>query len=56
MFSQKIPGVVAPIAAPAILAVGVTGAGGNFVALHLVAAALAAIGGLIIAAKVHGVR
>ena len=54
MFSQKIPGVLAPIAAPALLIIGADGQ--NFTALYLAAAGLALIGGLIIAIKVRSVR
>lgn len=54
MFSQKIPGVLAPIAAPALLVIG-SGAP-NFTALYLAAAGLALVGGLIIALKVRSVH
>jgi MFS family permease len=54
MFAQKIPGVVAPLAAPAILIIG-SGAQ-NFTALYLTAAALALTGGLIITLRVRSVR
>ncbi|SDS81750.1 Na+/melibiose symporter [Microterricola viridarii] len=54
MFAQKIPGVLAPIAAPALLVIG-AGAQ-NFTALYLTAAGLALAGGLIIALKVRGIR
>lgn len=50
-FAQKIPGVVAPVGAPAILAIG--GGGQNFTALYLIAATLAVAGGSIIALKVR---
>lgn len=56
MFSQKIPGVIAPIAAPLILAIGVSTGGQNFTALYLFAAGLAVLGGLIIALRVRGIR
>jgi MFS family permease len=54
MFAQKIPGVLAPIAAPAVLAIGAGGQ--NFTALYLTAAALALAGGSIITFKVRGIR
>lgn len=53
-FAQKIPGVLAPIAAPVLLAIG--GAGQNFTVLYLASGALALVGGAIIAAKVRSVR
>lgn len=53
-FSQKIPGVLAPGVAPLLLAVG-TGTE-NYSVLYFVAAALALVGGLVIAMKVRGVR
>lgn len=53
LFAQKIPGALAPLAAPLLLGLG---GGQNFVVLYLVAGALALLGGAIIAAKVHGVR
>jgi len=54
MFSQKIPGAISPIAAPLLLTVG--GGVQNFTVLYLAAAVLAVAGGVIIVAKVHGVR
>ena len=54
MFAQKIPGVVAPLAAPAVLAIG--SGGQNFTALYLTAAALAVVGGSIITLRVRGIR
>lgn len=54
MFAQKIPGVLAPVAAPALLVIG-SGAP-NFTALYLAAAGLALAGGLIIALKVRNVH
>lgn len=54
LFAQKIPGVIAPLAAPFLLAIG-TG-GQNFTFLYLASAFLAVIGGVIIAGKVRGVR
>jgi MFS family permease len=53
-FSQKIPGVLAPSVAPLLLTVG-TGTE-NYSVLYTVAAALALVGGLVIALKVRGVR
>jgi MFS family permease len=54
LFAQKIPGALAPIAAPLLLAIG--GGTQNFTALYLVAAALAFAGGAVIALRVRGVR
>lgn len=54
MLAQKIPGVLAPVAAPALLAIG--GGAQNYTALYLVAAALAFAGGALIALRVRGVR
>lgn len=54
MFSQKIPSAISPIAAPLLLTVG--GGVQNFTVLYLAAAVLAVAGGVIIVAKVHGVR
>jgi MFS family permease len=54
MFAQKIPGVIAPLAAPAVLAIG--SGGQNFTALYLTAAALAVVGGSIITLRVRGIR
>jgi MFS family permease len=53
LFAQKIPGVIAPLAAGVILA---TTATQNFVALYLTAAALTLIGGLIVTTMVRTVR
>lgn len=52
-FSQKIPAVLAPGLAPALLAIAATGNDKNYTALFLVAGALALIGGLV---TVLGVR
>jgi MFS family permease len=54
MFAQKIPGVVAPLAAPAILIIGAGSQ--NFTALYLTAALLALAGGLVITLRVRSVR
>lgn len=54
MLAQKIPGVLAPVAAPVLLAIG--GGTQNFTALYLVAASLAFVGGAVIALRVRGVR
>lgn len=56
MFSQKIPGVIAPLAAPALLGLGQVGASQNFVVLYVSAAALALVGGLIVTFAVRGIR
>ncbi|WP_404429875.1 MFS transporter [Microbacterium lacus] len=54
MFAQKIPGVLAPIAAPLLLMIG--DGDQNFTVLYLASAVLAVAGGSIIAAKVRGIR
>lgn len=53
-FSQKIPGVIAPLVAPVVLAIG--GGTENYTALYLASAVLAIAGGAIIALRVRGVR
>lgn len=53
LFAQKIPGVLAPAAAPLVLAIA---GGDNFFALYLSAAALALIGGITIGAGVRTAR
>ncbi|MCZ9880621.1 MFS transporter [Arthrobacter sp. B2a2-09] len=52
-FSQKIPGVVAPILAPVILALGSSAGEQNFTALCLFSAMLAVAGGLTISVGVR---
>ena len=54
LFAQKIPGAIAPLCAPFLLLIG--GGQQNFTALYLAAALLAALGGLIIAGGVRGVK
>ncbi|MDF9277632.1 MFS transporter [Arthrobacter sp. EH-1B-1] len=54
MFAQKIPGVIAPVCAPLLLLIG--GGEQNFTALYLSTALLSAIGGILIATRVKGVR
>ncbi|MBT2486550.1 MULTISPECIES: MFS transporter [unclassified Microbacterium] len=54
LFAQKIPGVFAPVLGGAVLAIG-AGAE-NFIALYLLAAALAFAGGLLITLSVRSVR
>jgi MFS family permease len=54
-FAQKIPNAVAPLIAPAILALG-SASGANFQALYLVTASLVLAGGAIIFFAVRGVR
>ena len=53
LFSQKIPGVLAPITAPLVL---VLGGGENFLALYLIAAGLALVGGITIGFGVRRAR
>lgn len=53
-FSQKIPGVIAPVVAPLLLVIG--GGTQNYTALYLAASVLAVAGGAIIALRVRGVR
>ncbi|MCJ1700247.1 MFS transporter [Rathayibacter festucae] len=52
LFAQKIPGVISPLAAPLVLALG-GGGGENFTALYLTAAALALLGGALIGVTVR---
>ena len=54
-FSQSIPTALAPLVAPAVLAVG-TGPEPSFTALYLTAGSLALIGGGIVTLGVRGVR
>lgn len=54
LFAQKIPGVVAPLAAPMVLVMG--SGGQNFTLLYFVTALLACVGGVVIAFGVRGVR
>ncbi|MFD0899300.1 MFS transporter [Actinomadura sediminis] len=51
-FSQKVPGALAPLAAPALLAVG-GGTGANYAALYGASALLALLGGSIILWRVR---
>ncbi|AWS44778.1 MFS transporter [Streptosporangium sp. 'caverna'] len=55
-FSTSIPQGVAPLIAPAFLAVGATGGEKNYTLLYLVAAALTVIGGLTVTLRVRSVR
>ncbi|MEU1799735.1 MFS transporter [Streptomyces sp. NPDC019937] len=55
-FAQKIPSAVAPLIAPAVIAIGATGADKNYTLLYLSGAALALTGGLLIMLKVKSVR
>ncbi|MEV7692206.1 MFS transporter [Microbacterium sp. NPDC089189] len=54
LFSQKIPGVIAPVIAPVVLAIGAGTQ--NFTALYLAAAALAVVGGLVVVIGVRGTQ
>lgn len=54
-FATSIPQSVAPLAASAILLVGVTGAEKNYTLLYLIAAALVLLGGLVIL-RIRSVR
>jgi MFS family permease len=56
MFSQKIPTALAPLIAPALLAIAVEAGEKNYTAIYLAAAAFAVVGGGIIALKVKGVK
>ncbi|MFJ7995699.1 MFS transporter [Streptomyces sp. NPDC096310] len=55
-FAQKIPSAIAPLIAPLIITIGVTGGDKNYTQLYLSGAVLALIGGLIIKLKVTSVR
>ncbi|MGY0064309.1 MFS transporter [Streptomyces sp. LZ34] len=55
-FAQKIPSAIAPLIAPLIITIGVTGGGKNYTQLYLSGAVLALVGGLIIKLKVKSVR
>lgn len=54
LLSQKIPGVLAPLAAPLLLSAG--GGEDDFTLLYLAAALLAAAGGVLIVCGVRGTR
>lgn len=53
-FSQKLPGAIAPLAAPLVLAIG--GGNENYFALYLAAGVLALAGGATIMWRVRGVQ
>ncbi|MDT0547531.1 MULTISPECIES: MFS transporter [Streptomyces] len=56
-FAQKIPSAIAPLIAPLIITIGVSGGGDkNYTQLYLGGAVLALVGGLIIKFKVKSVR
>ncbi|WP_329537516.1 hypothetical protein OG568_54925 (plasmid) [Streptomyces sp. NBC_01450] len=56
-FAQKIPSAVAPLIAPLVITLGVSGGGEkNYTQLYLVGAVLALAGGLIVKFKVKSVR
>jgi MFS family permease len=56
-FAQKIPSALAPLIAPLVITIGVTGGGEkNYTLLYLSGAALALLGGLIIKFKIKSVR
>ncbi|WP_162621755.1 MFS transporter [Microbacterium suaedae] len=56
MFSQKIPGAIAPLVAPMILGVGAAAGASNFALLYAVAACCAVAGGVVVCAGVRGTR
>ncbi|RNG28812.1 MFS transporter [Streptomyces botrytidirepellens] len=55
-FAQKIPSAIAPLIAPLIITIGVTGGDKNYTLLYLSGALLALAGGLIVKFKVTSVR
>ncbi|MBA4863016.1 MFS transporter [Streptomyces sp. PSKA54] len=55
-FAQKIPSAIAPLIAPLIITIGVTGSDKNYTYLYLSGAVLALVGGLIIKFGVKSVR
>lgn len=55
-FAQKIPSAIAPLIAPLIITIGVTGPDKNYTYLYLSGAVLALAGGLIIKFGVKSVR
>lgn len=55
-FSQRIPTALAPLVAPALLAIGAGGGDKNYTVTYLVAGALGLAGGLLTAWRVKGVR
>jgi MFS family permease len=55
-FAQKVPSAIAPLIAPLIITIGVTGGDKNYTQLYLIGAVLALVGGLIIKVKVKSVR
>lgn len=55
-FAQKIPSAIAPLLAPLIITIGVTGGDKNYTLLYLSGALLALAGGLIVKFKVTSVR
>ncbi|QLH19527.1 MFS transporter [Streptomyces sp. Rer75] len=55
-FAQKIPSAIAPLIAPLIITIGVTGGDKNYTLLYLSGALLALVGGLIVKFKVTSVR
>ncbi|MET9992812.1 MFS transporter [Streptomyces mutabilis] len=54
--SQKLPGALAPLTAPLLIATGVTAGEENYTLLYLVSGALGLLGGLIAFCRVRGVR
>lgn len=55
-FAQKIPSAVAPLIASVVITLGAVGAEKNYTLLYLAGAALALLGGLVIALKVKSIR
>lgn len=56
LFSQKIPGTLAPLAAPVILGIGTTAGTLNFTMLYLIAGGFALLGGAVVCFGVRGAR
>lgn len=55
-FAQKLPSAIAPLIAPAVIAIGAVNGDKNYTLLYLVGGVFALVGGFIILAKVKAVR
>ncbi|WP_284984482.1 MFS transporter [Arthrobacter sp. efr-133-TYG-118] len=55
-FSTSLAQAIAPVLAPAILLIGVTGSDKNYTLLYVIAAAFTLVGGAIVVFKVKGTR